>query len=245
MKAVANTAHMTFFNVNSAQLIGMWMGESEKMISLLFRMAQFYAPSVIFLDEVDALTPVRGGRTEHEATRRMQSVLFTLMDGLSTSAEAESRQVIVVGTTNCPWAIDPAMRRRLEKRIHVPLPNEAARQSLLQHYTRDLDIITEGEGALDWSAIIQATSGYTGADVVAVCREAAMIRVRELTHGKTNQELRALEASYQATSPALQRPPLRIAHCHFQKAIAVTNSSVAPQDLAQFTEWAERYGASV
>jgi SpoVK/Ycf46/Vps4 family AAA+-type ATPase len=76
-KAIANEARMTFFSVSSVQLIGMWMGESEKMVSLLFRMARYYSPSIIFLDEIDALLPKRGGRTEHELTRRIQSVVLS------------------------------------------------------------------------------------------------------------------------------------------------------------------------
>jgi katanin p60 ATPase-containing subunit A1 len=276
-KAVANEARMTFFNVNSAQLVGMWLGESEKMASLLFHMAQYYAPSCIFLDEIDALLPKRGGRTEHEATRRMQSVVLSAMDDLTTASADEDKRVLVVGTTNCPWDLDHALRRRLEKRVYVPLPDDAARASLLALYTRDLKLVGDEPTApvaevaadenfeellvdqetvldekpaaiatesppFDAGAIVRATQGYSSADMVSVCREAAMIRVRELTSQKTNKELRAFQAELSAASAPT---PLRVTQAHFRQALTVTQPSVAQADLDRFVQWQKEFGASV
>ena len=130
-KAVAGMNGLTFFNCAASSLVSKWRGESEKLVRTLFTMARHYSPSIIFIDEIDALVSTRGGTDEHEASRRLKSELFTQMDGLATSLHSGGL-VLVLATTNCPWDLDEALRRRLEKRIYIPLPSLEARLSMFK-----------------------------------------------------------------------------------------------------------------
>ena len=142
---------VTFFNCNAASIVSKWRGESEKLVRTMFDMARFYSPSIIFIDEVDALVQRRGTGSEHEASRRLKTMFLTQvgcsyssvchravhahtllaaqMDGIASAADGGGL-VMVLATSNTPWDLDEALRRRLEKRIYIPLPDEAARQQV-------------------------------------------------------------------------------------------------------------------
>ena len=140
-KAVATTGKTTFFNVSASSLASKWKGESEKLVRILFEMARFYGPSTIFFDEIDALAGSRGG-SEHESSRRVKAELLIQMDGVTSnnSAGANEQQeendarknVMVLAATNRPWDLDEAIRRRLEKRIYIPLPTKVGRSELFK-----------------------------------------------------------------------------------------------------------------
>lgn len=100
------------------------------MVRILFEMARYYSPATIFFDEIDALAGSRGGSQEHEASRRVKTELMVQMDGVTPSDEENPKRVIVLAATNIPWDLDEALRRRLEKRIYIPLPTYVGRLAL-------------------------------------------------------------------------------------------------------------------
>ena len=132
-------------NTHQALLRMMLAGESEKLVRTLFALARHHAPSVIFFDEVDALVSTRGAAGEHEASRRLKSELLTQMDGVASSfaGSGPNSLVMVLATSNKPWDLDEAMRRRLERRIYVPLPDETARTEMLDIHLKGVKLASD------------------------------------------------------------------------------------------------------
>jgi katanin p60 ATPase-containing subunit A1 len=182
-KAIATQGKTTFFNVSPSQLSTKWKGESEKLVRILFDIARFYAPSTIFFDEIDAMASQRGGSGEHEASRKVKSELLIQMDGVgsgssSTEAQGENdaaKKVIVIAATNRPWDLDEAIRRRLEKRVYIPLPTPGARKSLFEINLKGISLSPD----INFDLLVEKTEGYSGADLTNVCREASMMPLRD------------------------------------------------------------------
>lgn len=150
-------------------------------------MARFYAPTTIFMDEVDAIAGTRSSG-EHESNRRVKSELLIQMDGVSSTSSAganetdgeRGKNVIVLAATNRPWDLDDAFKRRLEKRIYIPLPSEIGREKLFEINLKGIQVDPE----TDFKELVQKTKGYSGADITNVCREAALMPMRrKLTAG--------------------------------------------------------------
>lgn len=228
-KAVATECGTTFFNVSSSTLTSKYRGESEKMVRLLFEMARFYAPSTIFIDEIDSLCSRRGSESEHEASRRVKSELLVQMDGVDS--EEASKVVMVLAATNFPWDIDEALRRRLEKRIYIPLPTDEGREVLLKINLREVKIDED----VNLSHIAEKLEGYSGADITNVCRDASMMSMRRKIAGLKPEQIRQL---------ATEEVDLPVSTQDFADAIAKCNKSVSKADLEKYEKWMKEFGSS-
>jgi len=172
-KAVATEANnSTFFSVSSADLVSKWLGESEKLVKNLFDMAREQKPSIIFIDEVDSLTGQRG-ENESESARRIKTEFLIQMQGVGNDNDG----ILVLGATNIPWVLDAAIRRRFEKRIYIPLPEEPARVTMFKLHmgSTPSSLIEE-----DYRDLARNSDGYSGADIGLVVRDALMQPVRRV-----------------------------------------------------------------
>ncbi|XP_046963123.1 katanin p60 ATPase-containing subunit A1-like isoform X3 [Vanessa cardui] len=229
-RAVATECRTTFFNVSSATLTSKYRGDSEKLVRLLFDMAAFYAPSTIFLDEVDSLCAVRGADSEHEASRRFKAELLIQMDGLA-AAFNQDKVIMVLAATNHPWDIDEAFRRRFEKRIYVGLPDETTRVKLLRLCLREVVLGDD----VDFVELATKLEGYSGSDINNLCRDAAMMTMRRKIAGKSPDQIRRLKRS------ELDAP---VSKEDISAAIEKTRRTVTQADVARYTAWIQKHGCS-
>lgn len=231
-KAVATECGTTFFNVSTSSLTSKWHGESEKLVRLLFEMARFYAPSTVFIDEIDSICSKRGSGSEHEASRRVKSEILVQMDGVSSVSESDdaSKAVMVLAATNFPWDLDEALRRRLEKRIYIPLPDAEGRKLLLDINLKEVE---KGED-LDLTKIADMLEGYSGADITCVCRDAAMMSFRRRIAGLRPEDIRNIPKN-ELTLPTTMED--------FTEAIKKVNKSVSQEDLEKYKKWMEEFGS--
>ena len=220
-KATAAEVEATFFNVSASSIISKWLGESEKLVKQLFELADEKQPSIIFIDEVDALAGARGG--EHDAMRRVKTELLTSMDGLSSS---ETDRIVTVGATNMPESIDGAFRRRFERRIYIPLPDFPARSAIFSFNTKGVELAE----CADFEVLAEITEGYSGSDIAMVCREAIMTPIRELD----------MAGAIEDTSIAARS----VTQDDFLEAIESINPSVSDDEIEKYDNWNEEFGSA-
>jgi transitional endoplasmic reticulum ATPase len=171
-KAVAREAEANFIATKSSDLLSKWYGESERQVSRLFQRARQVAPTVIFIDEIDAMAPVRGGGLgEPAVTERVVNTLLAEMDGLE-----ELRGVVVIAASNRPALLDPALLRpgRFDDLIYVPVPEREGRLHILRIHTREMPLGDD----VDLESVASRTEGYTGADLEGVVRRAGLQALR-------------------------------------------------------------------
>jgi len=169
-KAVANEADAYFIAINGPEIMSKYYGESEQRLREIFEQAKKNAPAIIFIDEIDAIAPKRD-EVVGEVERRVVAQLLALMDGLESRGD-----VIVIAATNRPNALDPALRRpgRFDREIEIPLPDKQGRLEILQIHTRGVPLARD----VDLAKIAEITHGYTGADLAALVKEAALHALR-------------------------------------------------------------------
>ncbi|MFW5840948.1 MAG: AAA family ATPase, partial [Planctomycetota bacterium] len=201
-KAVAREAEANFIATKSSDLLSKWYGESEQQVSKLFQRARQVAPTVIFLDEIDSLAPQRGGGLgEPAVTERVVNTLLAEMDGLQ-----ELTGVVVIGATNRPGLLDPALRRpgRFDEMVYVPVPDRAGRIKILQIHTRNMPLADD----VDLESLAEKTDGYTGADLEDLVRRAGLAALRtDLQMQTVNMDLfnQALGETRASVTPDMQK----------------------------------------
>ncbi|MBW9223048.1 CDC48 family AAA ATPase [Methanothermococcus sp. SCGC AD-155-E23] len=211
-KAVANESDANFISVKGPEIFSKWVGESEKAIREIFRKARQAAPTVIFFDEIDAIAPRRGRDVGgSDVTEKVVNQLLTELDGLE-----EPKDVVVIAATNRPDILDPALLRpgRLDRVLLVPLPDKKARLEIFKVHTKKMPLAED----VDLEKLAEKTEGYTGADIEAICREAAMIALRENINAD-KVEMR-----------------------HFEEAMKKIKPSVRKEDMEIYKKLAEEYG---
>ena len=209
-KAVATESGANFIAVRGPEVLSKWVGESEKAIRQIFRRARQVAPTIIFFDEIDAIAPRRGLRHDTSGvTDRIVNQLLTEMDGIEPL-----RNVVVIAATNRPDILDPALLRpgRFDKLIYVPPPDKRARLEILRIHTRNMPLADN----VDLEHLATITEGYTGADLEALVREAALLALREDINS------------------------MRVHMKHFMEALKRVKPSLTPEMIKFYEEWYER-----
>ncbi len=171
-KAVANESEANFISVKGSELLSKWLGESEKAVRKIFRKARQVAPCIIFFDEIDAIAQMRGIDEGSRAVERVVNQILTEMDGLE-----ELDGVVVIGATNRPDILDPALLRpgRFDRLVYVRPPEKQSRIAIFRIHVKDMPLAED----VDLEELAEITEGYVGADIEAVCREAVMLALRE------------------------------------------------------------------
>jgi len=243
-KALATQGKTTFFNVHSSSFASKWRGESEKLVRILFEMARFYAPTTIFIDEVDSLCSKRGEGNEGDGSRRVKAELLVQMEGVNSNTSASANEkseedkrkiVTVMAATNRPWDLDDALRRRFEKRVYIPLPNEKGRLQLFNLNLKKIEV----DKNINYDKLVKLTDGYSGADISNVCREASFMPMRRELIANKGRKIEDL-----VNDPEF-RAKIRAAICmsDFEKAIGNISKSVSAKDLEVYDKWTKEFSS--
>lgn len=215
-RAVASETGAFFFLINGPEIMSKMAGESENNLRKAFEEAEKNAPSIIFIDEIDAIAPKRD-KVQGEVERRVVSQLLTLMDGLKSRAH-----VIVMAATNRPNSIDPALRRfgRFDREIDIGIPDPTGRLEILRIHTKNMKLDEE----VDLEAVANETHGYVGADIAALCTEAALQCIRE------KMTLIDIEDE---TIPAEVLNAMTVTQDHFRSAMTILNPSALRETVVE------------
>ncbi|MHC1570945.1 MAG: CDC48 family AAA ATPase [Methermicoccaceae archaeon] len=200
-KAVARESESNFISIKGPEFLSKWVGESERAVRETFRKARQAAPCVVFFDELDAITPTRGGGFgDSHVTERVISQLLTELDGIE-----DLNDVVVIGATNRPDIIDTALLRpgRFDRLIYVKPPDAEARKAIFHIHLQGVPL----DDDVDFEKLVSETEGYTGADIAAVCSEAKMLLIREaIQSGKVaDEDIEHIKVRMEHFTQALKR----------------------------------------
>ncbi|KAI2634513.1 AAA-domain-containing protein [Xylaria nigripes] len=234
-RAVATESKSTFFSISASSLTSKYLGESEKLVRALFALARMMAPSIIFVDEIDSLLSQRSGSGDHETTRRIKTEFLIQWSDLQRAAagreipgergdRGDPTRVLVLAATNLPWAIDEAARRRFVRRQYIPLPEPETRATQLKallgqqkHNLTEADILE----------LVGKTDGFSGSDITALAKDAAMGPLRSLG-----------EALLHMTMDQIR--PIKLED--FVASLRTIRPSVDQEGLKEYEEWARQFG---
>jgi len=225
-KAVANEAESNFISIKGPELLNKFVGESEKGVREVFSKARENAPTIVFFDEIDSIATERGKNSGDSGVgERVVSQLLTELDGLESLED-----VVVIATTNRPDLIDSALLRpgRLDRHVHVPVPDEDARRKILEVHTREKPLADD----VDLDAIARKTEGYVGADIEAVAREASMNASREFIGSVSREDVGESVGN------------VRVTMQHFEDALDEVNPSVTPETRERYEEIEKQFRTS-
>ncbi|XP_043652085.1 spastin isoform X2 [Drosophila teissieri] len=221
-RAVATECSATFLNISAASLTSKYVGDGEKLVRALFAVARHMQPSIIFIDEVDSLLSERSS-SEHEASRRLKTEFLVEFDGLPGNPDGD--RIVVLAATNRPQELDEAALRRFTKRVYVSLPDEQTRELLLNR------LLQKQGSPLDTEALrrlAKITDGYSGSDLTALAKDAALEPIRELNV----EQVKCLDISAMRA----------ITEQDFHSSLKRIRRSVAPQSLNSYEKWSQDYG---
>ena len=232
-KAVATESKSTFFSISASSLLSKYLGESEKLVRALFYLAKRMAPSIIFIDEIDSLLGDRSDNT-NESSRRIKTELLIQWSELSSATAREDKEndspldnrVLVLSATNLPWIIDEAARRRFTRRLYIPLPDCETR---LYHLKKLMSRQKNNLSEEDFNKITSMIEGYSGSDITALAKEAAMEPIRDLGDDLMN-------INFENVRP--------VGLSDFLEAMATVKMSVSKESLKQYEQWAHLYGST-
>lgn len=208
-KAVATEAGANFMSAKGSQLLSKWYGESEKKIAELFQRARQVTPAILFFDELDSLAPVRGGSLgEPQVTERVVNQMLAEMDGME-----ELRGVVILGATNRPDLIDPALLRpgRFDDMVYIPVPDRETRAEIFKVHTRKMALDRD----VDLMRLTEITERFTGADIASCCVKAGLLALREDPDTRTirmEHFLKAVEETKPSVTEEMEREYEKVAH---------------------------------
>ena len=246
-KAAATETGGKFFSVSAANIVSKWMGESEKLIKGLFDLARKNKPAVIFLDEIDSVLSARSD-SENDATRRLKTEFLIQMQGVGNDDEG----VLVLGATNIPWGLDPAVRRRFQKKIYISLPDVKARRLM---FTLNLGDTENDITDKEFDILAEMTDGYSGSDIATLTQDAIYGPLRKCQRAKFFKNIDPEHivpcspsdpGAFRMTMNEIEKPeslvPPKVTFEDYIQSIQKIKATVNQKDLEKQEEFTREFG---